>query len=120
MVSASRVDEGYLDSTGDLGRARETGTCMQSDGAAVIWNVLCMHMVRRFCDWPRLPTETGLDKAHVYPTGSSQFVWTVVIFCPTHDPSRMGSSPSVDSPAGRGDWSLNVPGQGVGSHLFGE
>ena len=28
--------------------------------------------------------------------------------------------PSVDSPAGRGDWSPNVPGQGVGSHLFGE
>ena len=82
VVSASRVDEGYLESTGDLGRAREcaTGTRTQSYGAVVMWNVLCLHMARRFCDWPRLPTETGLDEAHVYPTGSSQFVWTVVIF----------------------------------------
>ena len=88
MVSASRVDEGYLDSTGDLGRARETGTRTQSDGAAVIWNVLCLNMARRFCDWP-----PGLNEVHLYPTGSCQLVWTVVTFCPTHVPSRMGSPP---------------------------
>ena len=52
---------------------------------AVIWcgryverAKLCLHMVRRFCDWPRLPGWT-----------KHTLLWTVVIFNPTHT-SRPG------------------------------
>ena len=85
------------------------------------------------CRLPRLPKKTlvfvidaldecgstesrpGILKALTDATTNS--AWLKVIITSRQE---VDIRHSVDSPAGRGDWSPNVPGQGVGSHLFGE